>query len=211
MAAKISDKHVIYMLMRILYEYDAYTFEHCIHTALYANAVGQFMLIEEEELYDITVAALLHDIGKVMIPEEILCKPDKLNAAEKAIMDTHTTHGYNIVKEIGLCDYILDAIVSHHENENGTGYPKGISASELNMGAKIIHVCDVYDAMLRKRIYRDAIPHEIVIEHINKNAGNMFDPDVVSVLASAIDDYRARIIKPDNDLLLGLIDEFMSK
>lgn len=206
-----SDRDTICALMHKLYDYDPYTFEHCIHTALYTNVIVDFMNVaNKHETNKIVIAALLHDIGKLEIPIEIIHKPDKLTVEEKKLMDTHSIHGYEIVKSIGLSEYISYAIRDHHENTNGSGYPNGYTAEVLNMGAKIIHVSDVYDAMLRARPYKKAIPHAEVIDYIEKNATIMFDPNIVCILNNVIEKYRARLIKPTNELLIYLINEFMS-
>lgn len=208
---KTSDRDAICTLMRKLYNYDPYTFEHCIHTAIYTNVIVDFMNVaNKHETNKIVIAALLHDIGKLEIPIEIIHKPDKLTVEEKKLMNTHSIHGYEIVKNIGLSEYISYAIRDHHENINGSGYPNGHTAEMLNMGAKIIHVSDVYDAMLRARPYKKAIPHAEVIDYIEKNATIMFDPNIVCVLNNVIEKYRARLIKPTNELLIYLINEFMS-
>lgn len=131
-------------------------------------------------------AAPLHDIGKVGISDDILRKPAKLNDEERAIMSNHAQMGFDVLvnatKELSnhpLVKICAEIILNHHERWDGLGYPRGIKGSEIPVGARLMSVADVYDALVSRRPYKEPLPHEVAVSEILAGKGSQFDPDVV--------------------------------
>ncbi len=129
-------------------------------------------------------AAFLHDIGKIAIPDKILCKPGPLDDSEKQIMRTHCEIGYNMLTRIPfLCD-AADLVLAHHEFFDGTGYPRGLRGEQIPLGALIIFIANALDAMLSDCPFRKALPMTHACEEIRSCAGTQFDPKIVEVFLS---------------------------
>jgi HD-GYP domain-containing protein (c-di-GMP phosphodiesterase class II) len=129
---------------------------------------------------EICTGALLHDIGKIGVPDSVLQKPGRLTAEEFALVQEHPVIGRRILEGVeGLAPY-LDAVELHHENWDGSGYPKGQSGEEIPIEARIIHVSDAYDAMTTHRSYRVRMTHDEAIEELIRCAGTQFDPRIVA-------------------------------
>ncbi|HEX8599756.1 MAG TPA: HD domain-containing phosphohydrolase [Chloroflexia bacterium] len=137
------------------------------------------MGVSEDELVHIQRGALLHDIGKVGIPDSILLKPGPLTEEEWATMRMHPVHAYELLRPIAFLEPALDIPHAHHEKWDGTGYPRGLKGDEIPLAARIFAVADVYDALRSNRPYRSARPRQMVMVHIMEQAGKHFDPDVV--------------------------------
>ena len=165
--------------------YDNYTYQHCLNVAILSISTGISLGLGENMLHDVGMAGLLHDIGKMMIPIEILNKPSKLTEDEFEIMKTHPDNAVNQLK--GMVSYnILSGIQSHHEKLDGTGYPNGLKGNSIHQLAKILSVCDVYDALTSDRSYRmTAFPSE-VIEYIMGCADTHFDYETLKSFLKVI-------------------------
>ncbi len=165
-ASELSDEIVrdpqVLLQISVLKAIDDYTFSHAIHVAVYATTLARLLGFSTQEMKQISLAGLLHDIGKMDIPLEILNKPDSLNPDEYKTIKEHVRHGYKRVCSFKDVDSkILYAIGQHHERMDGTGYPLGLKGPEIHKWARIIAIADVYDAVTSKRVYKDAIlPHE---------------------------------------------------
>ena len=129
-------------------------------------------------------AAFLHDIGKMTIPDKILCKPGPLDDAEKVIMRTHCEIGYNMLTRIPFLRDAADIVLGHHEFFDGTGYPRQLRGEQIPLGARIISIANALDAMLSDWPYRDARPMSYAREEIRRCAGKQFDPKIVEVFLS---------------------------
>ena len=140
------------------------------------------MGLEEAVLSPLRLAALMHDIGKIGIPDAILHKPGALDEQEWALMRKHPQTGYDILQNIPYLAPSLDAILHHHEKYNGKGYPAGLSGNAISLSARILAVVDVYDALTSNRPYRPAFSPERAFEMIRGEAGQQFDPEVVQAL-----------------------------
>lgn len=154
--------HVFDMLHNMRH-YDDPTFAHSLNVALICYVFGKWLDFNDEQLNILTLCGLLHDIGKLTIPEEILAKPAKLTNAEYRVVQTHTVQGYNLIKELNINEHVKNAVLMHHERCDGTGYPFGITAERIDRYAKIVSIADVYDAMTSARIYRGPLcPFEVI-------------------------------------------------
>lgn len=159
--------------------YDSYTFQHCLNVATLSISTGISIGLSEPRLHDLAMAGLLHDIGKMSIPVKILNKPGQLNNEEYDIIKTHPENATHQLRNLVPND-VLRAIESHHEKLDGTGYPYNRKSDNIHYYAKILAVCDVYDALTSDRPYRKAsFPNE-VIEYIMACADTHFDYDILN-------------------------------
>lgn len=158
--------------------YDSYTFQHCLNVALLSISTGISIGLSESRLHDLGMAGLLHDIGKMSIPVEILNKPGKLTNEEYEIIKTHPLNAVRQLQNLVSND-ILRGIECHHEKLDGTGYPYGRKADNIHYYGKILAVCDVYDALTSDRPYRQTVFPNEVIEYIMGCAYTHFDYEVL--------------------------------
>ncbi|HZN16358.1 MAG TPA: HD-GYP domain-containing protein [Acidimicrobiales bacterium] len=157
---------------------DATTGQHLERCRVYGIALMQALGIDDE-YPDAAYGFLLHDSGKVGIPERILCKPGPLTAAEWRVMRTHPLIGYQMVAGIPFLHNAAEIVRNHHEMFDGSGYPAGLKGEEIILPARVFAVVDAFDAMTSDRPYRAAMPLEAAAAELSKMAGTQFDPDVV--------------------------------
>lgn len=167
---------------------DAYTRGHSNRVAQCSVAIAKRLGMDEEEIKNINYMALLHDIGKIGVPDNILNKPFSLSEDEYAIMKNHPTKGYEILKNFSTIPHLHYGILYHHERYDGKGYPVGVKGDEIPYQARIIAIADTYDAMTSDRAYRKALPLDVVIEEFIENKGIQFDPQLVDVFLDMIKD-----------------------
>ncbi len=167
---------------------DAYTGDHSGRLAEWALAVAEVLGLSETEKQHLHWAALLHDIGKIGIPDEILLKPGPLSAEEWAVMKRHPEIGADIIRRVQGLQPVAEIIAAHHERWDGSGYPKGLKGEEIPLGARILAVVDSYGAMVDERIYRKASTHQEALEQIRRNAGKLYDPRVVEAFVQVMKD-----------------------
>lgn len=165
-------------IVKILEYKDPYTAGHERRVGALSLAIAQKMELSQEEQKRIYFAGYLHDIGKLLVPSEILSKPGKLTNGEFGVIKEHVKSGYELTKDIDLSWPIADLILQHHERIDGSGYPNGIKGSEIQLGAMILAVSDVIEAMTAHRPYRPGFGIEIALEEIKNNAGILYDKDV---------------------------------
>lgn len=158
---------------------DPYTTGHQLRVAALAQEIAKEMYLPEEWIRGIHVAALIHDIGKIYVPAEILSRPSKLTTSEFALVKTHPSVGYDILKTIEFPWPIADVVLQHHERLDGSGYPRGLDTGNILLEAQILAVADVVEAMSSHRPYRPAHSLETTLEEISKNKGRLYEPDVV--------------------------------
>ena len=165
---------------------DEYTEGHSRRVSEYSVEVGSRMGMDEDELEKLRYIALLHDIGKIGIHDDILNKPDRLTDDEFAVMKSHTEIGSNILEGFTAVPNIGEGAFTHHEKFDGTGYPRGLKGDEISLTSRIIGVCDTYDAMATTRAYRKGLTSEIIIAELEKNSGTQFDPKIADVMIQMI-------------------------
>lgn len=156
-------------------------------------AVSELFGIDGDELRDIEHGAALHDVGKIGIPDAVLLKPGSLTDAEWAIMKSHCEIGYRMLRGFDFLRGALPIVLHHHERWNGSGYPGGLRGEQIPLGARIFGVADAYDAMTSDRPYRRALPHEVAVTELRRNAGTQFDPQVVDAFLSCLPPARVRM------------------
>jgi len=174
-------------LLNALADKDDYTEEHTRRVALRAVQLGDELGLAPECLRALAVGGLLHDIGKLSIPDEILKKPGVLTAAEFELVEEHPERGRRLLRELGGFDErVLRLVRDHHERLDGSGYPNGAKGDELDLDTRILMICDVYDALLSRRVYRAAWSHEQAVALLRAGAGTVFDPKCVETLDSVL-------------------------
>lgn len=167
-------------MMQCMKNYDEITFAHSLNVALICNIIGIWLKFERNELNLLITAGLLHDIGKLKIPPEIIKKPGKLTDEEYAIIRNHSQYGYEILCTKNLDEKIIYAAYQHHEKYNGKGYPNKLSGSEINLFSSIVAIADVYDAMTSNRSYRKGICPFHVLEQMEREIAS-YDPNILHI------------------------------
>ncbi len=171
---------------------DRYTSGHSYRVSQFSSATAAAMGLSPEAVERIRIGALLHDIGKIGIADSVLQKPGRLTDEEFEIVKQHPVIGRRILEGVGGLAPYIDAVELHHENWDGTGYPKGQSGEQTPVDARIIHVCDAYDAMTTSRSYRRGMTHEQAIRQLITYAGRQFDHRIVELFASLPDEIVPR-------------------
>ncbi len=174
---------------------DRYTSGHSKRVAEYARMIAIRMGKSKEEQDEIYRAGLLHDIGKIRIPAEIINKPGKLTDEEYNIIKIHPVTGYHILRGISEDSAIAVGCKYHHERYDGKGYPNGLSGDKIPEVARILGVADAYDAMASNRSYRDALPQSVVKSEIEKGLGTQFDPAIAEIMLQMIDEDKEYALK----------------
>lgn len=161
---------------------DPYTGDHSRRVSDTATLLAKMLGLSDDEIQEIHIAAHLHDIGKIGIPDSVLLKPGRLDDEEWKMMKRHPQIGADILAKSPSFSRISAIILHHHERYDGKGYPFGAKEQEIPLGSRIIAVCDSIDAMASARAYRKALPLDTVYEEIEKNIGLKYDPDVAKKL-----------------------------
>ena len=172
---------------------DEYTNGHSTRVGYYSKLIAQNLGMSEDEVDNIYYIALLHDIGKIAIPDKILNKPGRLTDEEFAVMKSHTTRGAKILKGISTIPHIIEGAKSHHEKYDGTGYPEGLKGEEIPYVARIICCADCFDAMASKRVYKESFSLETIINEFKRGEGTQFDPRIAEVVIVMLNE---GILKP---------------
>jgi diguanylate cyclase (GGDEF)-like protein/putative nucleotidyltransferase with HDIG domain len=167
---------------------DVYTGSHSQRVADLAARTARRLGLPEEEVELTRLAASLHDLGKLAIPEEILRKPGPLTDPERMVLERHPQIGFRMLESLGV-DPVADWVLHHHERWDGSGYPDGLPGDEIPLGARIIFVADAYDAMTSERVYRRRVDPEQAIAELRRCAGSQFDPGIVNALADELGEF----------------------
>jgi putative nucleotidyltransferase with HDIG domain len=178
-------------LMVSLAEKDEYTEEHTRRVALRAVQVGEELGLSPSRLRELATGAIVHDIGKLAVPDAILKKPDKLSADEFDVVKRHSEKGYRTLEELGFRQSVRRLVLDHHERLDGSGYPRGLSGPSITLDARILAVCDVYDALISTRVYRHAFTHDQAIGILREEAGTKLDRRCVAALERVLARERA--------------------
>lgn len=204
---QIINSKTISLDMVDLRDYDNYTYSHSVNVAVLSTVIGIGLNLKEEDLVNLSQAAILHDLGKLMVPEDILNKPGRLTGDEFEIMKNHPILSYNLIKDRwDISAKTKVGVLFHHENEDGTGYPKALSGNEIMVYAKIIHVADVYDALISRRPYKKPYSFAEAYEYIMANNGVMFAPGAVKAFIKYVPIYPKGIDVTLSDGRKGFVE-----
>ena len=176
---------------------DEYTKGHSYRVAQYSQMLARELGMSDEDVENVHAVALLHDIGKIGVPDSILNKPGRLTDEEYAIMKKHPSIGAEILKDINILDGLDIGAKYHHERFDGRGYPDGLKGNDIPYIAKIIGIADAYDAMSSNRVYRKRFSDEKILEEIEKCKGTQFDPDVADAFIRLLKEKRLNNLSPD--------------
>lgn len=178
----------IYALTAAIDAKDSYTFIHSMNVSKYAVIVAESLGMNTTDVEIIRDAGLLHDIGKISIPEHILQKTSRLTPEEYEIMKTHVENSTKMIRYLPDMDYVIPAVVGHHERFDGKGYPRGLAGEDIPLMARILAISDCFDAMTAKRPYKQALSVSYAINELQNNSGTQFDPALVTQFIDLIYD-----------------------
>ncbi len=167
---------------------DAYTKGHSKRVSVYTRHMAKRFKYSKDDIIKIGYIALMHDCGKIGIPDSVLNKPGALTPDERKIIEEHTMVGGNILEHYTAIEGIKEGALYHHERYDGTGYPEGLKGDEIPFVARMICVADSFDAMNSDRCYRKHLPKEVIIRELEKNMGKQFDPDVARCMIDLINE-----------------------
>lgn len=172
---------------------DHYTFNHSQNVAYYAIGLSRLLNKNEDFIEVIREAALLHDIGKIGIPDPILNKPGKLTDEEYGIMQTHVENSIGIIRHLPSLNYVIPAVICHHERYDGRGYPRRVAGKDIPLSGRILCIADSFDAMVSKRSYKEPYPLEKAISIIIEEKGAQFDPELADIFVEGIRSGRIEV------------------
>jgi len=182
---------------------DQYTAGHSRRVMEYSKGIGQRMKLDKQDIEDLKRSALLHDIGKIGIPDIILKKKTKLTNEEYAVIKTHPETGAAILKHIKSLKHLVPAVFYHHERFDGDGYPDSVAGTKIPLHARIIAIADTFDAMTSSRSYRGALSFRTALSELERNKGVQFDPDIADIFLELLQEtpfYFTRFREPEYHL-----------
>lgn len=165
---------------------DDYTWGHSLRVAYFCVSVGKELGLSEDELYELEVSALFHDLGKIGVPDSVLTKPSRLTDEEFLEMKLHPNKSYEILKDFPIFDKMAINAKFHHERFDGRGYPEGLKGDNIPFFSRIILIADTFDAMTSTRPYRKGLPFEVAFAELREFAGSQFDPHIVEKFISSM-------------------------
>lgn len=180
-------------LVQLLDLKDMTTGVHSSRLVDWAMTLAKLVGLSTDDVRNVEIAAALHDIGKIGIPDEILKKPAPLSPEEQTIMRKHPEYGWAVMKNIPGCESASLLILHHHEMWTGGGYPAGLKQNNIPLGARIVAIADAFDAMTTERPYRKGLPISEALGRLEQSAGSQFDPDLVDLFATHIRSSEANL------------------
>jgi len=199
-------KEILYLPLKKLRDYDEYTYTHSLNVGMVASLIGAEFGLEKEKLKKLTLAGLLHDVGKAKVKYEILNAPRRLTPEEFNEIKKHVVYGKELcIKNKILDQDIIEGILYHHERYDGKGYVEGIKQEDINIFARLLTISDVFDALTSRRVYKKSWNYYRVISHIVQNSDKMFDPELVTLLVKIFGLYPPGTIVKLNDFRIGTV------
>ena len=175
----VNCKNDIFSYIAHLKTHDLHTYAHCLNVGLICNLFGLWLGYEGDELKNLTVAGILHDVGKTQIDESVINKPGKLTELEYDYIKKHASIGYELIKDLKIPEEIKLGVLMHHEKIDGSGYPLGLTEDRIARTAKIVAICDIYEAMTADRVYRNKICPFEVIRNFEQNSYDLLDTQLL--------------------------------
>jgi HD-GYP domain-containing protein (c-di-GMP phosphodiesterase class II) len=205
---QVSESINIFQLFHAVKATDDYTYQHNIGVGILSTLIGRWLNLTEPEIATLSLAATLHDVGKMQVPIEMLNDPGKLSDDELAMVKKHTIYGYDLLKDtVGLNQRIPLVALQHHERNDGKGYPFGLKQDKIDFFSKIVMVADIFHAMSSKRPYHNPMPFHEIVSQMRKGIFGELDPNIVSVF---LDNIVNRMIGQNIVLTDGRIGEVIS-
>lgn len=196
----------LFNMLHCIRQYDDTTYVHSLNVSLICNIIGKWLHFSPEDLEAITLSGLLHDLGKLMIPSNIITKPSKLTEEEFSTIKTHTIRGYNILKSKHIDPRIKHAALMHHERCDGSGYPYGFYSEQIDDFAKLVAIADVYDAMTCARVYRGPLCPFDVVTIFETEGFTKYDPKfIMTFLEGIVQTYIHNSVKLSNGVIGEII------
>jgi putative nucleotidyltransferase with HDIG domain len=196
----------LFNMLHCMRQYDDTTYVHSLNVALISNIIGKWLHFKPEDLEVITLCGLLHDLGKLMIPSQIITKPSKLTDEEFSTIKTHTIRGYNLLKSKKIDPRIKHSALMHHERCDGSGYPYGFYSEQIDPFAKLVAIADVYDAMTCARVYRGPLCPFDVVSIFESEGYSKYDPKyIMTFLEGIVQTYIHNSVQLSNGLLGEII------
>ena len=187
----------IYALTAAIDAKDHYTFSHSNNVAYYATMLATALGMNEDMIEIIRQAALLHDVGKIGIPEYVLNKPGRLTDEEYEIIKGHVEASIDIIRHLPSLDYVIPAVIGHHERYDGKGYPRRIAGEDIPLTARILCIADSFDAMTSRRCYKKAFSLEVAREKLLLDAGKQFDPELAYKFVECLDNGTITLVESE--------------
>lgn len=213
--SQASTKYNTLDMLHNMRQYDDLTFAHSMNVALICNVFAKWLKWSPEDQRTLTICGLLHDIGKVRIPDSIIKKPERLTDEEYKLVKTHTVEGYHILKAQNLDSHIVNSALMHHEKCDGSGYPLGLASERIDHFAKAVSVVDVYDAMTSARIYRGPLCPFRVIELFESEGLQKYDAEFILVfLENIVNTYLHNEVRLSNGMVGRIVfsnKQYLSK
>lgn len=187
---------------------DSYTFGHSMRVAYFSLVTGTEAGLSAEEMHELELSAIFHDIGKIGTPDAVLNKPSRLSEEEFQIMKQHPEKSYEILQDYPGFEKIAANARFHHERYDGKGYPLGLKAEAIPTAARIILIADTFDAMTSTRPYRKGLPYEVAFEELVQFSGTQFDPHLVKMF---IEGMRKEALKGEEEFFIPMMDKKFNK
>lgn len=195
-------------ILKALDAKDSYTFGHSMRVAYFSLVTGTEAQLSQEEMYELELSAIFHDIGKIGTPDAVLNKPSRLSEEEFLVMKQHPEKSWEILKEYPQFEKIAANARFHHERFDGKGYPLGLKGDEIPVCARIILIADTFDAMTSTRPYRKGLPYEVAFDELLQFSGSQFDPQLVKLF---IEGMRKEALKGEEEFFIPLMDRRFNK
>jgi len=207
-----SFKGIVQAMGKMVEQRDPYTAGHAEGVSRLAVAIGSQMDLDEDRIEGLRVCGLLHDVGKISVPAEILTKPTKLTEMEFRMVKLHSSTGYEILKNIDFPWPVATVTLQHHERLDGSGYPEGLTGEQIIGESRILSVADVVDAMTTHRPYRPALGLGVALDEIKKGRGIIYDHEVVDACLEVMEKKEKRIMIVDDEVsILSLLEDFFTR
>lgn len=195
-------------ILKALDAKDSYTYGHSMRVCYFSMVLGKELDLSDWQMYELQLAALFHDIGKIGTPDSVLNKPTRLTAEEFEIMKEHPVKSYEILKGFKTFEKVAKHAKHHHERYDGRGYPDGLKGDEIPFYARIILIADTFDAMTSTRVYRKGLSYEVAFNELIEFSGSQFDPQLVEYF---IDGMKKEQAKNEDQFYIPLMNQSYDK
>jgi putative nucleotidyltransferase with HDIG domain len=195
-------------ILKALDAKDNYTYGHSMRVCYFSLVLGKELGLSDPEIYDLQLASLFHDIGKIGTPDAVLNKPTRLSDEEFRIMKDHPEQSYEILKGFEVFEKVAKYAKHHHERYDGRGYPDQLKGEDIPQFSRIILIADTFDAMTSTRVYRKGLPYEVAYNELVEFSGSQFDPGLVKHF---VDGMKKEELKQEEQFYIPLMDEMFKK